>query len=108
MVETITPVVHGGRATWRGTLALHVVGAAATASAFGLTLGWLGALLGAPWQRPGLLVLAAVAALFALGELTPLRVPFRNCAGRCPTGGGRSSAGAWRRLSTGRDSGWAS
>ena len=50
-------------------------GPTATASAFGATLGWLGALLGAPWQRPGLLALAPISALFALGDLTPFRVP---------------------------------
>ena len=54
---------------------LHALGATATAAAFGATLGWLGGTLGAPWRRSGLLAVAAVALLYALGELTPLRVP---------------------------------
>ncbi|MGH2594556.1 MAG: MauE/DoxX family redox-associated membrane protein [Actinomycetota bacterium] len=74
-METITPVVNGGRSRWLGTLTLHTFGAAATASAFGATLGWIGGKLHAPWGRSGLLVVVAVAVLYALGELTPLHVP---------------------------------
>ena len=75
MVETIAPVVHGGRARWLGSLTLHALGAALTAGLFGAALGWIGGILGAPWQRPGLIALAAVAGLYGVGELTPLRVP---------------------------------
>ncbi len=75
MVETISPVVHGGRARWLGTLVLHTVGATGTAVLFGATLGSIGRLLGAPWQRPGLLALAAISAVYALGVLTRFRVP---------------------------------
>jgi hypothetical protein len=75
MVETISPVVHGGRARWLGTLALHTFGATGTAALFGAALGWIGGVLGAPWQRPGLLALAAVSAVYALDALTRLRVP---------------------------------
>ncbi|MGZ5296156.1 MAG: hypothetical protein ACXWEZ_04475, partial [Actinomycetota bacterium] len=75
MVETISPVVNGGRARWSGTLMLHTLGATGTAALFGAVLGWLGGALGAPWQRPGLLALAAVSAVYALGALTRVRVP---------------------------------
>ncbi|MEO8424300.1 MAG: MauE/DoxX family redox-associated membrane protein [Actinomycetota bacterium] len=75
MVETISPVVHGGRARWLGALALHTLGATGTAALFGAGLGWIGAALDAPWQRPGLLALAALSALYALGALTRLRLP---------------------------------
>lgn len=75
MVETISPVVHGGRARWLGTLVLHTLGAAGTAALFGAVLGWIGGALGAPWHRPGLLALAIIAAVYALGMLTRLRVP---------------------------------
>ena len=75
MVETISPVVHGGRARWLGTLALHTIGATGTAALFGATLGWIGQMLGAPWQRPGLLALAAISAVYAFGVLTRFRVP---------------------------------
>ncbi len=70
MVETITPVVHGGRARWLSTLVLHTLGAAVTAGVFGAALGWVGGLLGAPWGRPGLVVLAAFAAAYGLAELS--------------------------------------
>jgi Methylamine utilisation protein MauE len=75
MVETISPVVHGGRARWLGTLVLHTLGATGTAALFGAALGWIGGALGAPWQRPGLLALATLSALYALGALTRLSVP---------------------------------
>ncbi len=75
MAETITPVVHGGRARWLGALMLHALGASLTAGLLGATLGWAGGLLGAPWGRAGLVALATVAAVYAIGELTDLRVP---------------------------------
>ena len=78
MAETITPVVHGGRAKWLTALALHVVGATVAASAFGAALGWIGRLLGAPWGSIGWLAVALLAVLFAAAELLPsvsIRVP---------------------------------
>ena len=69
MVETITPVVYGGRARWGIALALHVVGATVTAAAFGAALGLLGGVLEAPWGRAGALALALAAAVYAIGEL---------------------------------------
>jgi hypothetical protein len=74
MVETITPVVHGGRGRWLGALVLHASGAALTAALFGAALGWIGSLLGAPWGRAGLVALAVAAATYAVGELTGRRV----------------------------------
>ncbi len=68
MVETITPVVYGGRARWIGALALHVAGATSTAALFGAVAGALGALLGAPWGRAGMVALALSAAVYAIGE----------------------------------------
>jgi hypothetical protein len=78
MVETITPVVHGGRAwRWAGSVALHVTGAVASAAAFGAVLGSVGALLGAPWGGSGSLLVAVVAGLYLLreGTLVQLQVP---------------------------------
>ncbi len=69
MVETITPVVYGGRARWVVALALHVLGATATAALFGAALGLVGGLLEAPWGRAGASFLAVVALVYALGEL---------------------------------------
>jgi hypothetical protein len=56
-------------------LVLHTLGATVTAAMFGAALGSIGGALGAPWQRPGLLVLAIVSAVYALGALTRLHVP---------------------------------
>jgi hypothetical protein len=74
MVETITPVVHGGRARWLRAVALHVLGAGTTAALFGALLGWTGSLLGAPWGRAGAVAVAVVAIVYALGELPPTSV----------------------------------
>ncbi len=69
MVETITPVVYGGRTRWAAALTLHVVGATTTAALFGAALGAIGMVLEAPWGRAGLVALAAVAVVYTLGEL---------------------------------------
>lgn len=69
MVQTITPVVHGGRGRWLGALGLHVAGATLTAAIFGGLLGGVGALLGAPWGRAGWIAVALLAFVYALGEL---------------------------------------
>ena len=60
MVETISPVVYGTRTKWVGALALHAAG---------------GALLGAPWGLAGLLIVAEVAVLYLVRELTGIRIP---------------------------------
>jgi hypothetical protein len=77
MVETITPVVYGGRARWVAALTLHAAGAIVTAAVFGLALGLLGRALGAPWGRAGSLALATLAVLYAVAELprVPVVVP---------------------------------
>ena len=77
MVETITPVVYGGRARWAMALLLHVAGASATAALFGAGLGVLGSLLGAPYGRAGWVLVAAIAIAYPIGELMrrPLPVP---------------------------------
>jgi hypothetical protein len=75
MVETITPVVYGGRARWAAALALHVAGATVTAVLFGAALGAVGAVLEAPWGRAGVIALASAAAIYAAAELPRLRAP---------------------------------
>jgi Methylamine utilisation protein MauE len=74
MVETITPVVYGGRLRWSIALALHILGATTTAMLFGAVLGLVGGVLGAPWGRAGALALAAVGAIYAIGELPGVTV----------------------------------
>ncbi|MGZ8598686.1 MAG: MauE/DoxX family redox-associated membrane protein [Actinomycetota bacterium] len=76
MVETITPVVHGGRRSrWARSLAMHVAGATLAAAAFGAALGGAGALLGAPWGTSGPVVVATLAGLYLARETFRLRVP---------------------------------
>ena len=70
MVETITPVVHGGnRNRWVVSVLLHAAGATATAAVFGSLLAAAGALLGAPWGVPGVALVAASAGLYVAREL---------------------------------------
>jgi hypothetical protein len=77
MVETITPVVHGGsRSRWGISLALHAIGAAVAAAIVGSLLAGAGALLGAPWGAPGAVLVVAAAALYVARELgAPVPVP---------------------------------
>jgi Methylamine utilisation protein MauE len=77
MVETITPVVHGGsRERWGISLALHAIGAAVAAAIVGSLLAGAGALLGAPWGVPGAVLVVVAAALYVARELgAPVPVP---------------------------------
>jgi hypothetical protein len=77
MVETITPVVHGGsRERWGISLALHAIGATVAAAIVGSLLAGAGALLGAPWGVPGAWLVVAAAALYVARELgAPVPVP---------------------------------
>ena len=77
MVETITPVVHGGsRSRWAVSVALHAIGAATSAAIAGALLAAAGGLLGAPWGVAGLGLVAASAALYVARELgAPVPVP---------------------------------
>ena len=76
MVETITPVVHGGRrSSYWMTLAIHTFGAGVAAAAVGGALGLFGQITGGPWGAAGLTVLASVAGLYALRESLGLRIP---------------------------------
>jgi hypothetical protein len=76
MVETITPVVHGGRrGRWGIAVGAHVLGAGLGAAALGGALGLAGRALGAAWGAPGLWVVAAVAAVYAGRELLGIPVP---------------------------------
>ena len=77
MVETITPVVHGGsRSRGAGSVVLHAIGAAASAAVAGALLAGAGGLLHAPWGAAGLGLVAASAALYVARELgAPVPVP---------------------------------
>jgi hypothetical protein len=76
MVETITPVVHGGsRGRWVLSVGLHAVGAMASAALTGALLGAAGSALGAPWGRAGLVAVVAVAVAYAVREAGGPAVP---------------------------------
>src|SRR5947208_14762594 len=84
MVQTITPVVHGGRARWGLSIGAHAAGAALSAAALGAALGGVGAVLGAPWGAFGVAVVAVIALAFAGRELLGLRVPLPNLRQQVP------------------------
>jgi hypothetical protein len=76
MVQTITPVVHGGRRSrWAATLLLHTLGAGVSAFVFGAALGIGGSFLGAPWGRVGGVVVGSIALLYAAREAYSVPVP---------------------------------
>ncbi len=83
MVETISPVVHGTRRSYIASATLHVLGATASAALLGAALGGIGALSGAPW-RAGALVLALLAALYALREGVGLPIPVPEARRQVP------------------------
>lgn len=76
MVETITPAVHGGRRShWGAFLAMYIVGATVSATAFGAAVAGLGALLAAPWGAAGIVMVSALAALYLAREAFGLPIP---------------------------------
>jgi hypothetical protein len=70
MVETITPVVHGGLGRWSGAIAVHAAGAAAAAASFGAALAVVGDALGAPWGGAGFSAVAVAAGTYAGSEVS--------------------------------------
>jgi methylamine utilization protein MauE len=75
MVETITPVVHGGsRSRWAAAVVVHTSAATLAAAAFGAVLGGAGGVLGAPWGSGGAVVVTVLAAWAFAHEA--LGVPF--------------------------------
>lgn len=76
MVQTITPVVHGGRRSrWQAAVTLHVLGAGLSAAAFGGVLGTAGSILRAPWGPEGAFLVGGTALLYAAGEIVGFPVP---------------------------------
>src|SRR5918995_2410469 len=84
MVETISPGVYGTGPRWAGALALHVVGATATAAGFGALVAAAAAMLGAPWGRAGGAIVAAFAVLYLVRELAGTRVPLPQLRRQVP------------------------
>src|SRR5918992_1412735 len=86
MVETISPVVHGGRnRTYWMAMSLHTLGATLSAALIGAGLGALGSLVGAPYGETGLYVLAAVALVYVLREAVGLPIPIPSLRKQVPS-----------------------
>jgi hypothetical protein len=85
MVETINPVVHGGRrGGWAVDVCLHIAGATIVAGAFGAALGAAGRLLGAPWGMGGPVIVAAIALAYSAAEAVGLRLPVPQARRQVP------------------------
>lgn len=86
MVETIAPVVHGGRnRSYYSSVLLHTLGTTASAASFGLALGAIGAVLGAPFDGDaGIWLVAGIAVLYALRELARLSIPLPDLDRQVP------------------------
>lgn len=85
MVETISPVVHGGRnrSYWMA-MGLHALGATASAALLGAVLGALGSLLGAPYGETSLYLLAALAIVYLLREALGIPIPIPSLRKQVP------------------------
>ena len=75
MVETIAPVVYGNRRRYLLAVSIHVLSAGVTGALFGSALGLMGMIGGAPWTTWGLVLVVAVATLYAGRELIGLPIP---------------------------------
>ena len=85
MVETIAPVVHGGRnRRYWSALGLHVLGATLSGALFGALLALIGRLLGAPWGAAGYVAIAVVAGLYAARELFGAPIPLPDLDRQVP------------------------
>ena len=85
MVETISPVVYGGRRTgyWI-SWTLHALGAVLAAASMGALLAAIGAALRAPWGAAGVAFVIVVAALVTLRDLFSLGIPLPQMRRQVP------------------------
>ncbi len=85
MVETITPVVHGGRrGRWVLLLLVHTAGAVVAAAAVGAALAIVGSALGAPWGAAGVALVAVTAAAYLAREVLGIPVPIPQLRRQVP------------------------
>src|SRR5436190_10857443 len=76
MVQTITPVGHGGsKGRWAGSAALYIVATTSVAAVFGAMLGGAGVVMGAPWGATATAATAAVALGYLAREVWGLAIP---------------------------------
>lgn len=85
MVETITPVVHGGRRSrWGLVLLVHTTGTVVAAAAFGVVLAVAGSMLGAPWGAAGPALVAVTASAYLAREALGVPVPIPQLRRQVP------------------------
>lgn len=85
MVETISPVVHGGRTkSYWFNLFLHTLAATTAAGLLGAALGAIGAAMGAPWGPVGLVSIVAVALPVTVRDLFGLPLPLPDLERQVP------------------------
>jgi hypothetical protein len=85
MVETIAPVVHGGRRNqYWFTVALHALGATTSAAAMGAALGGLGSLADTSWGGAGVVAVGTLSAAYLLRELVGVPVPIPHLRRQVP------------------------
>jgi len=85
MVETISPVVHGGRnRNYWTTIALHTLGATASAGLLGALLGAAGWVLGAPWGSAGYVLIALTALIYFAREAFGAPIPLPQLRRQVP------------------------
>jgi uncharacterized membrane protein YphA (DoxX/SURF4 family) len=85
MVETITPVVHGGRRSrWALVLLVHTAGAVVAAAVFGGVLAVAGSVLGVPWGAAGVALVAATAGAYLAREAFGVPVPIPQLRRQVP------------------------
>lgn len=75
MVESIAPVVYGGKTRYRWAVVLHAGTAAVAGALFGMLLSGLGMLALAPWGTTGDVVIAVSAVAYSARELLGLPLP---------------------------------
>jgi hypothetical protein len=85
MADAFSPVVHGGRnqSFWRA-LGAHVIGAGIAAASLGVVLGSIGSVFELDWSSPSLVVVAALAAIYAAGELAGFHLPIPHRKAQVP------------------------
>jgi hypothetical protein len=85
MVETIAPVVHGGRkGPYYTTVGLHAAGATVAGAIAGAAFGALGMVLGAPWGSLGIAIVVLVSVVYGARELLALPIPLPERRAQVP------------------------
>jgi hypothetical protein len=85
MADAISPVVHGGRNRnyWKA-IAWHLIGSGLAATLVGGLLGSLGFVFGLSWSSSGLALVAVLAGVYAVAEMTGVELPVPHRRAQVP------------------------